>query len=431
MQYSKFSLKSRRHSDQQSTDEHALMLFNLRSFDGNKCLEKNKKDLQVDIVLGRQERSAVDALRSADADHKEARFLETKGITGPHTVKGVGRKHKMEILLNRTRRKPAGFRQHFSDFSQMAHLYKLKPHVEVDPDELPTELGYRKGGMHPYAQQQRSQQIPVGPPRGRRRSVLHKGEPMALKKPPKSGKQKMLAPDEPILHHDIGKGTDYESLRRVSMVDIQSGEALKSHNAPVMGVAPSLTVVNLSEEAIRQRSAQLRNQLVAKYHELPNRRRTMNEVHGSIKQTMLDKLHAYYEPSDDKLYAKMLTQELEIYSDQSLLARESLRFDRSLKAALERFFDLTDTDCSGTINQDEYETMFICVFTALKGRVETEDLNPDEEYKAIAALARDEFREDCLGSANYVEGSDIMDKRGFVNAWFQLAGSEACRLKCC
>ena len=95
-----------------------------------------------------------------------------------------------------------------------------------------------------------------------------------------------------------------------------------------------------------------------------------------------------------------------LYSDKALLQREALRFHPSVTTQLHYLFACTDVDHSGDI--DKYE--FRVVFKHLYSTLQHDEHTPEE----VLALADREFRHDTLGSGR-------MDRRAFMDAFFQLA----------
>jgi hypothetical protein len=95
-----------------------------------------------------------------------------------------------------------------------------------------------------------------------------------------------------------------------------------------------------------------------------------------------------------------------LYSDKALLQREALRFHPCVTTQLHYLFACTDVDHSGDI--DKYE--FRVVFKHLYSTLQHDEHTPEE----VLALADREFRHDTLGSGR-------MDRRAFMDAFFQLA----------
>ena len=110
-------LTSRRHSDAGNVDDHAFMVLSLRLFDSQKRLE----NMEMNVRMGKAERIASDALKAAEREHHENSFLEDQGVVSPQVVKGLDRKQKLRVVLNRTRARPQGFREHRSDYKHAAH----------------------------------------------------------------------------------------------------------------------------------------------------------------------------------------------------------------------------------------------------------------------------------------------------------------------
>eukprot|EP00945_MAST-04E_sp_MAST-4E-sp1_P004224 g4224.t1 len=98
-----------------------------------------------------------------------------------------------------------------------------------------------------------------------------------------------------------------------------------------------------------------------------------------------------------------------LYSDQNILKRESLKFEKRIQFTLKRLWDLVDTDESGNISKVEY---FELHRRLLKALVEGEVSEEEEEE-----LANEDWAHDTNGHDDDIH---VMIKQQFVSAFFRM-----------
>jgi hypothetical protein len=101
----------------------------------------------------------------------------------------------------------------------------------------------------------------------------------------------------------------------------------------------------------------------------------------------------------------------EMYSDQALLERESIRCDPEIQRILKRMFRLVDVRGRGFIDRHEYTNLNIVLYKCLQSFWDEslEDLTTEQMKQVVA--------EDWVIDA---KGKDTLDKQGFGQAIFQL-----------
>jgi hypothetical protein len=106
-----------------------------------------------------------------------------------------------------------------------------------------------------------------------------------------------------------------------------------------------------------------------------------------------------------------------LYSDQNLLKRESLKFDKGIRTILEKLWYLVDHDNDGTVRKTEYYELHRRLLRALVGVVskENEVLMCDEDWiQDIGNVSCNTNNEQ-----DNVENT-IMTKKQFINAFFRM-----------
>ena len=68
----------------------------------------------------------------------------------------------------------------------------------------------------------------------------------------------------------------------------------------------------------------------------------------------LEEFEKWYYSTDDLWLERRRRDPEDVFSDSSLMARESLRFDPTIRKGLRQFWDLVDMDHSGLIDEEEY-----------------------------------------------------------------------------
>ena len=119
----------------------------------------------------------------------------------------------------------------------------------------------------------------------------------------------------------------------------------------------------------------------------------------------LEEFEKWYYSTDDLWLERRRRDPEDVFSDSSLMARESLRFDPTIRKGLRQFWDLVDMDHSGLIDEEEYVQLNLNLQRAVM-----DDF--DESKGREIALREWEF--DC-------QGQDALDERLFTMSFFQLA----------
>ena len=119
----------------------------------------------------------------------------------------------------------------------------------------------------------------------------------------------------------------------------------------------------------------------------------------------LDEFEKWYYSSDDFWLEKRRRDPDDIFNDSSLLARESLRFDPTIRKALKKLWILVDSDKSGLIDVEEYVALNLNLQRAVM------DDYDDTKGRQIALR---EWEFDC-------QGEEALDERLFMLSFFQLA----------
>ena len=91
----------------------------------------------------------------------------------------------------------------------------------------------------------------------------------------------------------------------------------------------------------------------------------------------------------------------------NLLLRESLKFDKTVLAVLNRLWDVSDEDKSGGVTKGEYMSMMRVVFSAVNKAFEGTKKERDE-------ILEQDWEFDSHGDL-------VMNKRAFLDCWFQVA----------
>jgi hypothetical protein len=144
---------------------------------------------------------------------------------------------------------------------------------------------------------------------------------------------------------------------------------------------------------------------VPREHELVGRRRSLappvDHMVGASKHeepTIIEELRAFYGMPEDP-------DAQHLYSDASLLARESIRYDPKIVKIMQKLWHVYDSDGSGFIDEEEY-----VVINKLVQRVLMADFSPSK----AETVAREDWAQDCGG---YFE----LNYERFSTCWFQLA----------
>ena len=115
----------------------------------------------------------------------------------------------------------------------------------------------------------------------------------------------------------------------------------------------------------------------------------------------------------------------ELYSDQNILKRESLKFDKGIRDVLGKLWSLVDKDKDNTISKDEYYQLHRRLLRALVGKVSNEEeiVMCDEDWtQDIGNVQHKSKRSETLavhkgGALAHIK---VMSRGQFINAFFRM-----------
>ena len=111
----------------------------------------------------------------------------------------------------------------------------------------------------------------------------------------------------------------------------------------------------------------------------------------------------------------------ELYSDQNILKRESLKFDKGIRDVLGKLWSLVDKDKDNTISKDEYYQLHRRLLRALVGKVSKEEeiVMCDEDWtQDIGNFHHKEKRTETLAVHKLgLWHVEVMNRGQFINAF--------------
>jgi hypothetical protein len=118
---------------------------------------------------------------------------------------------------------------------------------------------------------------------------------------------------------------------------------------------------------------------------------------------LMELLRKYYK-------AEEATEDNEqLFTDTALLQRESMRFNTKISSMLEKIWHWVDRDGSGDVDESEYIRLYHILVKIIWSHQKVSETSEQE----LRRMAHVDFENDCMGY-------DVLNKAGFMQAFFQL-----------